>query len=112
MVIDNRAVELIFRNPKRDPPLRIKRWVLRLAEYRFTIVHKPGAQNIAEYLSRQPVGEPATNITDESEEIVALISYHATPKAITREKIASATSNDIHLREVIKLIRGECTTIG
>ena len=33
MVTDNRAVELIFRNPKRDPPLRIKRWVLRLVGY-------------------------------------------------------------------------------
>lgn len=105
LVTDNRAVELIFRNPRSDPPLRIKRWVLRLMGYRFTIVHKPGAQNIADYMSRQPTGEPEEEQSEEAEEFIALISEHALPKAITRKEILEATADDPKLRELIRLLR-------
>ena len=52
LVTDNRAVELIFNHPNRNPSSRIRRRVLRLLGYRFTVELKPGAQNIADYLSR------------------------------------------------------------
>ena len=107
MVTDNRAVELIFKNPKRDPPMRIRRWVLRLAGYRFTIAHKPGAQNIADYMSSLPVGDPELRVSDGAEEYVAFIADHATPKAISRVEIASATTEDPELQDLIKTIRGE-----
>ena len=54
LVTDNGAVEFISRNPKNEPPPSIKRWLLRLSWYRCDIVHKPGPQNIANYLSKQP----------------------------------------------------------
>ena len=94
LITDNRAVELIFGNPKREQPLRIKRWVLRLAGYRLRVVHKPSAQNVADYLSRQPTGEPDSKITDETEEIVSLISEHSFSKSIRRHKIVSLTATD------------------
>lgn len=100
LIMDNRAVELIFGNLKREPPLRIKRWVLRLAGFRFTIVHKPGSQNIADYMSRQPVSEPEPNISDEAEE-------YSSPKAITRHEIASETPIDRELNELACALRDE-----
>jgi hypothetical protein len=49
LITDIRAVQLIFENPKSNPPLRIKRMALRLMSYDFTVRHKPGAENIADF---------------------------------------------------------------
>ena len=57
-------------------------------------------------MSRQPVSEPETNLSDEAEEFVAFMADHATPKAITRLEIAAETSNDSELSELIKAISG------
>ena len=54
ILTDNKAVELIFKNPASNPPPRIARWILRMCDYRFNIKHKPGAENIADYMSRNP----------------------------------------------------------
>ena len=45
---------MIFANPNSKPPARIERWALKLMNYDFEIVHKPGNSNIADYMSRQP----------------------------------------------------------
>jgi hypothetical protein len=54
IITDNKAVELIFGNTSSKPKARIERWLLRLLPYEFEISHKPGNENIADYLSRQP----------------------------------------------------------
>ena len=71
------------------------------------MVHKPGAQNIADYLSRQPVGKPEPEISDEAEENVAVMTDHSTPKAITRIDIVKETKDYRDMVALIKIINGE-----
>ena len=39
---DNKGVENILKNPKSNPGARMKRWVLRLLQYNFQVVHVEG----------------------------------------------------------------------
>jgi hypothetical protein len=55
IVTDNKAVELIYGNPKSQPKARIERWCLRLLPYNYTIFHRPGVDNPADFLSRTPL---------------------------------------------------------
>ncbi len=52
VITDNKAVELIFGNLNSKPKAIIERWALRLLPYRFNVIHRPGKDNIADYLSR------------------------------------------------------------
>ena len=52
LVTDNRAIQLIFGSTKSKPPARIERWALRITQFDYTIVHRPGATNVADYYSR------------------------------------------------------------
>ena len=52
LITDNRAIQLIFSNPLSRPPARIERWALRLMNFDFEIIHRPGKFNIADYFSR------------------------------------------------------------
>jgi hypothetical protein len=58
---DNKAVELIYKNPMSNPPARIRRFNLRLMDLEFDIKHKPGRDNMADYLSRHPLQAGGTN---------------------------------------------------
>jgi hypothetical protein len=108
LITDNRAVELIFSNPKSDPPLRIKRWALRLMDYNYKITHKPGKYNIADYLSRNPLEiTDVTGQSQETENYVAFISEHAIPKAFQRDEIIAATATDLVLQRLISSLRNE-----
>ncbi len=40
--VDNKALELILKNPLSKPPARIQRWLLRLSPYSYTVKHIPG----------------------------------------------------------------------
>lgn len=46
LITDSRAIELIMSNPRSNPPIRIKRWALRMMRFDYTIVHRPGASNL------------------------------------------------------------------
>lgn len=50
ILTDNQAVEQIFKNPRSHPPPRIARWGLRMCDYDYKIEHKPGVDNIADYM--------------------------------------------------------------
>ena len=54
LVTDCKAVELILRNPNAKPPVRFARFLIRLMDYDFIVIHKPGTDNMADYLSRNP----------------------------------------------------------
>ena len=94
LVTDNRAVELIFNNPNSNPPLRIRRMALRLMDFNYKIIHKPGAYNIADYFSRNAIEGQSSNIEKENENYVAFITEHAIPRAFTRQEIIDATKRD------------------
>jgi hypothetical protein len=46
IIVDNRAVMLIYGNSKSKLPARIERWALRLTSFDFEIVHRPGNQTL------------------------------------------------------------------
>jgi hypothetical protein len=109
LITDNRAIELIYMNPQSDPPLRIKRWALRLMRFDFNIIHRPGIYNIADYMSRHPMDDP-DEIVDDTEEYVSFIAEYATPKAFARDQLIFETNNDLALCTLRKLIAGERQT--
>ena len=47
---DHKPLEVIY-GPRSRPCARIERWVLRLQSYDFSVVHRPGRENIADPLS-------------------------------------------------------------
>ena len=101
LVTDNRAVQLIFNNPNSNPPLRIRRMALRLMDFNYTIVHKPGAYNIADYFSRNAIDTTEIKDSDimrENENYIAFISEHAIPRAFTRVELVEETRRDETLR--------------
>ena len=105
LITDNRAVELIFRNPNSNPPLRIKRWALRLMSFDYEIVHKPGVSNIADYLSRHP-NEDDMKFDGETERHVRFISSHAIPKSMSRDELVEATAKDSELATLKEIVLG------
>ena len=47
---DHKPLEVIY-GPRSRPCARIERWVLRLQPYDFSVIHRPGRENIADPLS-------------------------------------------------------------
>ncbi|CAF0866872.1 unnamed protein product [Brachionus calyciflorus] len=104
-ITDNKAVELIFKNPKSNPPARIQRWCLRLSQYDFIIIHRPGKYNPADYLSRNPIENPTCH--NPAEEYVYFIETELGPPAVTKQQIAEYTLRDVSLQNVIKMINDQ-----
>lgn len=105
LITDNKAVELILRNPNSKPPARIERWNVRLMDFHFNIIHKPGNSNIADYLSRHPLRDNNihTNAV-EAEQYINFIETHAKPIAITLNELIDATKLDTVLQKVISCL--------
>ena len=103
LVTDNRAVQLIFGNSASRPPARIERWALRLTQFDFSIVHRPGKSNVADYFSRNPDRtvdlEPLVSQQLSERYINAIVSNAMTP-ALTRREVAKATQEDEELCEL------------
>ena len=108
VVTDNKAIELIFGNAKSSPKARIERWCLRLLQYKFVIKHQPGAYNIADYLSRNPMSRASLHDHEDiAERYVNLVSNSAIPGALSKFEIAKATAADPVLSQVIKWAQGK-----
>ena len=108
VITDNKAVELIFNNPYSTPKARIERWCLRLMPFHFKVIHKPGNENIADFLSRNPL---KAKTIDDNETIAELyintITNASVPSAISIDKLIQETNKDGTLLEVKKLILNE-----
>lgn len=107
IITDNKAVELIFGSLHSKPKARIERWGLRLLPYKFVIKHKPGASNVADYMSRNPQAETDRSLERATECYINMLCDRAIPKAITRAELLNATLDDQKLAEVTKMLRGE-----
>ena len=98
---DNKAVQLILSNPRSKPPLRIARWNLRLSDYEFTVLHVPGKDNMADNMSRHPIGTPIIHeSTREAENYVNMLINNFGPRAVNIQEIIDATDTD---QEIVKL---------
>lgn len=105
---DNRAIQLILSNPNSKPPARILRWALRLEEFDYEVVHKPGLANEADFFSRQPTGKVEVQHVQESnhsEVYVALVVQSAVPEAITLSEILNETKQETDLVKLSDVVR-------
>lgn len=102
LVTDNRAVQLIFNNTACRPPARIERWALRLSQFDFNIIHRPGISNVADYFSRQPVGsnESKEESSEKSEAYINAIAESSRPHALTMSEMIKHTNLDQELNEL------------
>ena len=101
---DHKPLEVIY-GPRSRPCARIERWVLRLQPYDFSVIHRPGRENIADPLSRllHRKVEP-DNHQRCTEEYVRFVAVSATPTALTTREIEEASADDEELKEVRKAI--------
>ena len=106
LIVDNKAIELIYSNPKSKPSARLERWGLRLLPFSFKIRHEPGESNIADYFSRNAIEEIKNNGEDVEQYINTLVDYQL-PMSIRLEAVREETQNDQALTLVKKFIDGE-----
>ena len=90
IAVNNRTVQLIYGNAKSNTPAMIERWPLRITQFDFTIVQRPGSQT-------------SQNTTQEVREASEVVQS-ATPSAMTLREISEATSNDKELCEFRKCL--------
>jgi len=96
LITDNKAVDLIYNNPKSKPPSRIQRWALRLTPYDYTIQHEAGKTNIADYLSRRPSTSHESETDTDLNICVNQISHFLSSNTITKDKTEIALDNQIN----------------
>ena len=103
---DNKAVELIYRNPISKPPARIARWLLRLMEYKFRITHIPGTGNMADYLSRHAMAteEDMSDLATEADHYVSQLQERTAPDTVSRQRLRIATNEDPTLSRIIEML--------
>lgn len=108
LVTDNRAVQLIFKNPNSKPPARIQRWALRLMEFNYEIIHAPGNSNVADYFSRQPVTRVNAESIQEknhTEAFVNMIVESSLPEAISMDEIVQESKIDAEIKLLRSILR-------
>lgn len=99
VVTDHKPLENIWK--KKQPPLRIERWGLRLQPYKMKIIYRPGKDNPSDYLSRHPTGkESERNL---AEEYVNFVSENAVPNAIKLDDVKMESSKDKTIQKAIEL---------
>ena len=99
LFVDNKAVELIFGNPKAKVCARIERWSLRFIPFKFKIKHIPGINNIADYISRHATQENKRGVDSVEEYVNMLVDYNL-PLHVRIESIIQATKEDVILKKV------------
>lgn len=102
---DHQALVAIF-NPKKTPPGRIERWVMRLQLFSFTVIHKAGKQNIADPISRmaKTLGKPKS--FDENDDTIYLNAIKES-MAMDVSEVAEAIETDPELMSVKEALQND-----
>ncbi len=108
LITDNRAVQYIFSDSAKRPPARIERWALRLTQFDYTIKHRPGTSNVADYFSRHQ--DPRVNIEalvrqQAIERYVNLVTASSLPNAITMREMVEASTTDAEIVALTKWVQ-------
>ena len=105
VITDHKTLKRIWQ--KARPPLRIKRWGLRLQPYKFSIEYRPGTKNPADYMSRHPHLSEAKATSCEqkfAEHYVNFIAETSTLPAMSLKEVKDATSQDKTLMKAIEYV--------
>jgi len=105
-VTDRQALESILGSPKARMPARIERWGLRLSPYRFRVIHRPGKDNPADYLSRHTGATPTDHdrSAQVAEDYINMVTHCAVPKTMSLDETRDATRADPTLQQLQRLI--------
>lgn len=105
---DHRPLEHIYKakasNPGKPPPARIERWKLRLQEYDFKVVYRPGANNLADSLSRLPTPAPRSNMEACADRYVHYLARELTPQAMDTAEVQQVSRDDAELNQIRECI--------
>ena len=105
LVSDHKPLELIFNNPKSQPPACIQCWSLRLQPYDFVVQYRSGKVDPADYFLRH-----ATLTTDISpsallaEEYVNFVVNSIIPRAMMIDDIKKGASEDSDYQTVLNAV--------
>ena len=98
---DHRLLEHIYQpkatNSGKPAPARIERWRLRLQEYDFKVVYKPGSSNLADSLSQLPrksTTDTRSNMEACADRYVHYLNQQLVPKAMSVEEILQESMKD------------------
>ena len=103
---DHRPLEHIYRAKPQNKltSARLKRWRIRLQEYDFNVIYRPGTSNLAGPLSRLPKnakpGNRRSNMEACADRYVHYMTKAQTPRAMQLEEIQKATLEDPELKKV------------
>ncbi len=103
---DHRPLEHIYKAKVQSKPTtaRLERWRLRLQEYDFHVVYRPGPSNLADPLSRLPkdgkTGTDRSNMEACADRYVHYMTQAQTPKAMKLEEIQRETLTDPELQQI------------
>ena len=103
LITDHKPLELIYKNRKSKPPMRIERWLLRLQDFKFKVIYQAGKDNIADYMSWHPVKEAKRE--NLAEQYVHFISENAVPKSMTLLEIQEESQRDPTIQFVMRAIQ-------
>ena len=99
METDHRPLEYIFK-PKasgKSAPARVERWLLR---YDFTVIYRPGPQNLVDALTRLPSKTPRSNAESCADRCVHYLAEHLTPTAMNTAETQRHSKSDPELIQV------------
>jgi hypothetical protein len=106
VISDHKPLTSMFAPGSRSPP-RIERMALAVQHLKFRILYRPGAQNAADVLSRQPLPTTGRNIGEELDsQCVAAVVEAATPRGLSMADIRQQSQADPSIRAAISAIRG------
>ena len=99
VVTDNMAVTHLKTKPHLTK--REARWVEFLANYNYSVDHKPGRENVANSLSRRPDLQPVDQSSDQLSASVNAVEYALAVNEQVAKTIADAYSRDKELSPII-----------
>lgn len=105
VITDHKPLVSVFRNPLAKPSARIERWCLRLQQYSFSVVYRPGANNPADFMSRHPVKSQCDRDRKVAEDYINYVCAASVPKAVSVQEVATATAGDPVLVKVMRCMR-------
>ena len=103
---DHRPLEHMYKAKPQNKPTsaRLERWRIRLQEYDFNVIYRPGTSNLADPLSGLPKnakpGNRRSNMEACADRYVHYMTKAQTPRAMQLEEIQRATLEDPELKKV------------